>query len=57
MHMVYLPLFLQAHAASAVLNFTENCTPEILTPYLDGLVGKLLVLLQVPLFTFISQMQ
>ncbi|CAA7399284.1 unnamed protein product [Spirodela intermedia] len=36
----------QAHAASAVLNFTENCTPEILTPYLDGLVGKLLVLLQ-----------
>ncbi|XP_078437509.1 ARM repeat superfamily protein [Wolffia australiana] len=36
----------QAHAASAVLNFTENCSPEILTPYLDGLVGKLLVLLQ-----------
>uniref|UniRef100_A0A1D1XN17 Importin-5 n=1 Tax=Anthurium amnicola TaxID=1678845 RepID=A0A1D1XN17_9ARAE len=36
----------QAHAASAVLNFTENCTPEILTPYLDGLVSKLLVLLQ-----------
>ncbi|KAG9153955.1 hypothetical protein Leryth_000484 [Lithospermum erythrorhizon] len=36
----------QAHAASAVLNFSENCTPEILTPYLDGLVSKLLVLLQ-----------
>ncbi|RYR53963.1 hypothetical protein S245_020863 [Arachis hypogaea] len=36
----------QAHAASAVLNFTENCTPEILTPYLDGIVSKLLVLLQ-----------
>ncbi|KAJ0966279.1 hypothetical protein J5N97_027417 [Dioscorea zingiberensis] len=36
----------QAHAASAVLNFSENCTPEILTPYLDGIVGKLLVLLQ-----------
>ncbi|KAJ6430753.1 hypothetical protein OIU84_018296 [Salix udensis] len=36
----------QAHAASAVLNFSENCTPEILTPYLDGVVGKLLVLLQ-----------
>ncbi|MQM21196.1 hypothetical protein Taro_054230, partial [Colocasia esculenta] len=35
-----------AHAASAVLNFTENCTPEILTRYLDGLVSKLLVLLQ-----------
>jgi importin-5 len=37
----------QAHAASAILNFSENCTPEILTPYLDGIVGKLLVLLQV----------
>ncbi|RVW48730.1 Importin-5 [Vitis vinifera] len=36
----------QAHAASAVLNFSENCTPDILTPYLDGIVGKLLVLLQ-----------
>ncbi|KAF7007891.1 hypothetical protein CFC21_022777 [Triticum aestivum] len=36
----------QAHAASAILNFSENCTPEILTPYLDGIVSKLLVLLQ-----------
>ncbi|XP_047319761.1 importin-5-like [Impatiens glandulifera] len=36
----------QAHAASAVLNFSENCTPDILTPYLDGMVNKLLVLLQ-----------
>ncbi|KAK6925778.1 Importin repeat 4 [Dillenia turbinata] len=36
----------EAHAASAVLNFSENCTPDILTPYLDGTVGKLLVLLQ-----------
>ncbi|XP_039139952.1 importin-5-like [Dioscorea cayenensis subsp. rotundata] len=35
----------QAHAASAVLNFTENCTPEILAPYMDGIVSKLLVLL------------
>ncbi|KAK9060573.1 hypothetical protein SSX86_021279 [Deinandra increscens subsp. villosa] len=35
-----------AHAASAVLNFSENCTPELLNPYLDGIVGKLLVLLQ-----------
>eukprot|EP00256_Glycine_max_P055168 XP_014622242.1 importin subunit beta-3-like [Glycine max] len=35
-----------AHAASAVLNFTENCTPDILTRYLDGIVSKLLVLLQ-----------
>ncbi|MFS8008671.1 putative TOG domain, importin beta family [Helianthus anomalus] len=38
----------QAHAASAVLNFSENCTPELLKPYLDGIVGKLLVLLQNP---------
>lgn len=47
--MGFLFLFLdsQAHAASAVLNFSENCTPEILTPYLDGIVSKLLVLLQV----------
>ncbi|KAG6517212.1 hypothetical protein ZIOFF_020592 [Zingiber officinale] len=36
----------EAHASSAVLNFCENCTPDILTPYLDGIVGKLLVLLQ-----------
>ncbi|KAH1094361.1 hypothetical protein GYH30_039876 [Glycine max] len=36
----------RAHAASAVLNFTENCTPDILTRYLDGIVSKLLVLLQ-----------
>ncbi|KAM2244227.1 hypothetical protein ACFXTI_005315 [Malus domestica] len=36
----------QAHAASALLNFSENCTPDILTPYLDGVVSKLLVLLQ-----------
>ncbi|XP_075493570.1 uncharacterized protein LOC142531354 [Primulina tabacum] len=36
----------QAHAASAVLNFSENCTPKILTPYLDGIVHKLLLLLQ-----------
>ncbi|KAM0952064.1 putative importin-beta domain, armadillo-like helical, TOG domain, importin beta family [Dioscorea sansibarensis] len=35
----------QAHAASALLNFSENCTPEILAPYMDGIVSKLLVLL------------
>ncbi|KAM1226084.1 hypothetical protein ACFX2J_005469 [Malus domestica] len=29
-----------------MLNFSENCTPDILTPYLDGVVSKLLVLLQ-----------
>ncbi|KAG0582851.1 hypothetical protein M758_3G093200 [Ceratodon purpureus] len=36
----------QAHAAAAVLNFSESCTPEILTPYLDGVISKLLILLQ-----------
>ncbi|XP_066371254.1 uncharacterized protein [Miscanthus floridulus] len=36
----------QAHAASAILNFSENCRPDILTPYLDVIVGKLLLLLQ-----------
>lgn len=40
-------LIVQAHAAAAVLNFSESCTPEILTPYLDGVISKLLVLLQV----------
>ncbi|GFY82225.1 ARM repeat superfamily protein [Actinidia rufa] len=35
-----------AQADSAVPNFCENCTPSILTPYLDGIVSKLLVLLQ-----------
>uniref|UniRef100_A0A804JD68 TOG domain-containing protein n=1 Tax=Musa acuminata subsp. malaccensis TaxID=214687 RepID=A0A804JD68_MUSAM len=39
-------ILVQAHAGSAVLNFCENCTPDILPPYLDGIVGKLLVLLQ-----------
>jgi len=42
-------LWVQAHAASAILNFSENCRPDILTPYLDGIVGKLLLLLQVDL--------
>ncbi|KAK4788129.1 hypothetical protein SAY86_019448 [Trapa natans] len=36
----------QAHAASAILNFSENCSAAILLPYLDGIVSKLLVLLQ-----------
>ncbi|KAJ7972031.1 Importin-5-like [Quillaja saponaria] len=29
-----------------LLNFTKNWIPNILTPYLDGIVSKLLVLLQ-----------
>ena len=44
---MFIVCLLQAHAASAVLNFSENCTPDILTPYLDVIVTKLLVLLQV----------
>ncbi|RZC58884.1 hypothetical protein C5167_006187 [Papaver somniferum] len=36
----------QAHAASAILNFSENCAPDILTPYLDGIGSNLLILLQ-----------
>ncbi|RZC44277.1 hypothetical protein C5167_037226 [Papaver somniferum] len=36
----------QAHAASAILNFSENCAPDILTPYLDVIGSNLLILLQ-----------
>ncbi|KAJ1481222.1 armadillo-type protein, partial [Baffinella frigidus] len=36
----------QSHAAAAVINFTENCKKEILIGYLDGLLGKLVILLQ-----------
>lgn len=36
----------QSHAAAAVINFTENCTSEIISGYLDGLLSKLLALLQ-----------
>ncbi|ONM11573.1 ARM repeat superfamily protein [Zea mays] len=36
----------RAHDVSAILNFSENCTPEFLTPYLDRIVNKLLVILQ-----------
>ncbi|PKU75127.1 hypothetical protein MA16_Dca021899 [Dendrobium catenatum] len=41
---------LTAHAASVVLNFIENCTPDTLSPYWDGIVSKLLVLLQEEMF-------
>ena len=44
---IFKILSTQAHAASTVLNFSENCTSYILTLYLDGIVSKLLVLLQV----------
>ncbi|PWA44600.1 importin-5 [Artemisia annua] len=36
----------QAHAAIAMIKFSQDCTLDILTPYLDGMVSKLVVLLQ-----------
>jgi len=36
----------QAHASAAVVNFSENCEQELLPPYLDTLISKLLTLLQ-----------
>lgn len=36
----------QSHAASALINFCEDCEVEILEPYLDGLLAKLALLLQ-----------
>ncbi|CAO2829312.1 unnamed protein product [Amaranthus hypochondriacus] len=37
---------LQERAVSAVISFTKDLTPDILTPYMDGIVTKLLALLQ-----------
>ncbi|CAD7695704.1 unnamed protein product [Ostreobium quekettii] len=36
----------QAHAAAVVVNFSECCEPELLEPYLEAIIGKLLQLLQ-----------
>ena len=36
----------QAHAAAAVVNFAEECDPEVLAPYMDALLQKLLTMLQ-----------
>lgn len=36
----------QAHAAAAIVNFSENCDEAILTGYLDALITQLLGLLQ-----------
>jgi hypothetical protein len=36
----------QAHACAATVNFAENCDQDILAPYLDTLISKLLALLQ-----------
>jgi len=35
----------QSHAASAVINFCEHATAEVITPYLEPLLGKLMTLL------------
>ena len=37
----------QAHAAAATVNFSEDCPPECMEPYLDALMNKLLNLLSV----------
>ena len=36
----------QAHACAATVNFAENCDQDVVAPYLDTLIGKLLALLQ-----------
>lgn len=36
----------QAHAAAAVVNFSEGCESDIMAPHLDALIAKLLTLLQ-----------
>ena len=38
---------IQERAVSAVISFTKDLTSDILTPYMDGIVTKLLALLQV----------
>jgi hypothetical protein len=37
---------LQAHAAAAVVNFSEGCESDTMAPHLDALIAKLLTLLQ-----------
>lgn len=36
----------QAHACAAVVNFAESTDQDVMAPYLDALIGKLLALLQ-----------
>ena len=36
----------QAHAAAAMVNFSESCPPEHMAPYLDSLMNKLMQMLQ-----------
>lgn len=35
----------QAHAGAALVNFSEDCPKNILTPYLDAIMSKLEVIL------------
>eukprot|EP00898_Chlorokybus_atmophyticus_P005983 jgi/Chlat1/6386/Chrsp44S05759 len=35
----------QAHAAAALVNFAENCPAELVVPYLDAIINRLLSLL------------
>jgi hypothetical protein len=37
----------QSHAASALINFCEHCTPQLIAPYLEPLLAKLFSLLQI----------
>lgn len=37
---------IQAHASAAVVNFSENCSTEVMRPYMDALITKLMLLLQ-----------
>lgn len=41
-----IDLMWQAHSSAAVVNFSENCDQELLPPYLDTLITKLMTLLQ-----------
>lgn len=50
----------QAHAAAALINFTEDCPKSLLIPYLDSLVQHLHVIMvaklqEVQMFTLILQ--
>lgn len=36
----------QAHSCAAIVNFAESCDQDVMAPYLDDLITKILVLLQ-----------
>lgn len=50
MSLIFLTLTLhrppQAHTCAAIVNFSENCEKELIVPYLDTLITKLMNLLQ-----------